>query len=172
MDVRSFAYNDKLDKQYRKVSNGLVVSGMGVVFFGLWSVIKVFAEISFGELDLFGFLMSGLEDTPEMRALMYAIFVAVILFVILLHYYIGRCAIQVGSGRKNRYLYIVLAAFLLYLNIMGFKQYFSTEIDVYGAQFDVTVASFFVDVANCATAMNLIVSSIIYYSLKKIAGEE
>lgn len=172
MDAKSFEYNDKLDMRYRKVSNSLVVSGMGIIFFGLWSVIKVFAEVAFGELDLMGFLMSDLEDTPQMRTLMYAIFVAVILFVILLHYYIGRCAIQVGTGRRKRYFYLLLAAFLLYLDITGFEQYFASEIDVYGTQFDVTVASFLVDVANCATVLNLIISSIIYYSLKKIAGEE
>ena len=171
VDIRAYEKNDKLDIRYRRISNSLVVSGLGVIFFGLWSVIKVFAEMALGELDLFGFLMSDLEDTWQMRLMMYAVFVAVIAFVVLLHYYIGLCAIRVGTGKKNRYLYLILAVFLLALDIFGFLPYFKAA-EMPQNQVDVTIASLFVDIANCAAVINLIMSSIIYYSLKKTVGED
>ncbi|MBE5826819.1 MAG: hypothetical protein E7307_09300 [Butyrivibrio sp.] len=170
MDAKSFEYNDKLDIHYRKVSNSLVVSGMGIIFFGLWSVIKVFTEIAFGQVNITEFLMSGLENTPRMRFLMFAVFAGVILFVIIFHYYVGSCAIRVGTGKKRHYLYIAFAIILLAVNIVGMEQYFSA--DPAYSQIDVTIASFLVDLANCATLINLVITSFLYYGLKKSAMEE
>ena len=170
MDAGSFERNDKLDIRYRKIGNGLVVSGMGIVFLGLWAVIRVFAQMALGQLNLMEFLMSGTDGSADTKALMITVFAMILILLIISHYYVGKCAIQVGIGKKNHYLYLLIVVFLLYLNLAGFKEYF--DPDFHPTQYDITIASFLVDVASSATFLNMIISSIIYYGMRKIAGED
>ena len=169
MDLSAFEGNDKLNRKRRAYGNHLTVSGLGIIFFGLWSVLKVFAEMAFGSLNLRSFLMEGIEDTTQMRAIMYGIFIALIVVILLLHYYIGKCAIQVGTGKRRRYLYLLLAVLLFVVNLSGFDKYWN--VNPYATQLDVTFASFLVDVANCVILINLVYTSIRFYQVSGKLGE-
>ncbi len=170
MDFSVYEGNDELNKKQRAYGNHLAVSGLGIIFFGLWSVVKVFAEMAFGSLNLRDFLMEGLEDTAQMRSLMYGIFIVIIIVILLLHYYIGICAIKVGTGRKKKYLYLLLAVLLLVVNLSSFEKYLNYETNI-DSQLDVTLASFLVDVANCVILINLVYTSIRYNQVRRRLGE-
>ena len=97
--------NDGLHLSLRKNCDILAVVGLGVIIFGIWSVIKT---VLFTALDQDGIRSAPLEGGWERIA--FWIIIGLVLAIDLgLRFYVGRSAISESRGRKKSGLYIALA---------------------------------------------------------------
>ena len=56
MNNKAAITRTELEQRERKYGNSLVVSGIAVIFFGFWSVLKIIEEIAIGKVDFFEML--------------------------------------------------------------------------------------------------------------------
>ncbi len=151
----------ELERRERKYGNSLVVSGIGVIFFGLWSVLKVIEELAIGDVDFFLMLLGEDASDPFSRVMIIIIFALVVLVMLIIHYRLGRAAILVGTGKKKKFFYLILAVFLFF-NIVGdFGRFYSANKDVTTMNpDDTTIAAFLVEVAFAFALLDMVISSI------------
>ncbi len=92
----------------RKYENKLIISGLGVILFGIWSVVK----------SLLSFILN--MNTDESYNVSMLVNVLIFLAIELaLRLYIGMSARSEGFGRKKRYAYIVLSVIISILSFVS-----------------------------------------------------
>ncbi len=177
------------EAKLRKNEHALVISGVGVIAFGIWSVIK--ATIYFilipmeqltktGERDVVVGLQSlGLTD----RGIGYLIAVS-ILFVLMLDFalrlYIGKAAVHDGRRlKKKRFTYVVLAIIVaasLTSNLVQRCILLSSEDALlWGAVMASANVSVIVDITSLLALIEMIVAAIMVRRLRRelgISGKE
>ena len=103
----------------RKYKHMLVISGMAVIAFGVWSIVKAAVFFLLNPISILGELYDQ-QTLEQIEALgmtergLDLIFFAVIFFMLLvdliLRVYVGRCAVIEGKTvRKKRVIYIIAA---------------------------------------------------------------
>lgn len=139
----------------RKYHNTLYVSGIIVVAFSFWGVIRSIAYL-FLSSD------SSLSDYKEMGEFKYAILIFALIIVIaadfLLRFYVGRCAIIEGHGKKRSIIYVVLAVLMVFSTVGCIILAIDTfnETDAKAS----TIISIVVDTTNAINMCELIYSAI------------
>ena len=129
----SLAGNDPLMNKLRKYESILVISGLGVVAFGLWSIIRAAIYYFLNPLDIRDYFSD--EDLAEMAAdgdangisfftdnmdvVMTTFIFAIMVIDLLLRIYIGLSARAYGRGRRRRGFFIVVAWILAILTLTG-----------------------------------------------------
>lgn len=107
-----------MEKKLRRSQVTLVTLGTGVILFGVWSVVKSLLYFRTG-------LFSDLDTQVEPELLPYiklAVVVIVALFVLAdlgIRLKIGRRARAEGMGRRQKNGYLILAALIVLVNIIG-----------------------------------------------------
>ena len=107
-----------MEKELRRKQVTLVTLGTGVILFGVWSVVK---SLLYFRTNLF----SDLDTQIEPKLLPYVKLVTVVivaLFVLAdlgIRLKIGRRARAEGMGRRQKNGYLVLAALIVLVNIIG-----------------------------------------------------
>ena len=105
----------------RRYKTELATAGIGYIFLGLWSVVKVVMSTFFGEMS-FDREFSDMEISPEDYLPVAIIYFFVIAFVtgflFLLHIYIGRGAIRASKGGKKKG-YLVITVVVMIFVIVG-----------------------------------------------------
>ncbi|WP_022759795.1 hypothetical protein [Butyrivibrio sp. AD3002] len=157
----------ELERRLRKYNNGLVVSGVGIIIFGIWTIIKAIEEIAFGDIDFFEFVTGGNTEIPFMKGIVTGILVLVIILILLWHLYVGGCAILVGRGKKDKKAFLFWAFFALILTFSGFNRFF---IETSSDPNDTTIAAFLTDVAFCFAILDMFVSYFLSAKTKKQLG--
>ena len=164
----------ELERLSRKYNNNLVISGIGIIFFGLWTALKV-PIITF---------LNGVDTTPytdvsdDDKVFFYIIFFTVLFLasalVFLIHYYVGHCAIVTGRQKKKKRFYLIIVFLLLLATIWGLPYYFKlleeTEEVVSQNVSDTTAVSIFVDLAFCMALFDLLFSSFKLRQINKKLG--
>ncbi len=143
-----------MDQKLLKSRNDLVVSGMGVIIFGIWSVIKT---IMYAILQ-----MRPAWDSIESELRLPVVIIAILFVVIicsvslLIRITIGRSAIREGKGGKSGKLYIALAWVVLTFDVIGAL----LDLLSFGRSGILdSLAVLAVDVTMIATLVNLLVSA-------------
>ena len=106
-----------MEKKLRRSQVTLVTLGTGVILFGVWSVVK---SLLYFRTNLFADLDTQVE--PELLPYMLATVVIVALFVLAdlgIRLKIGRRARAEGMGRRQKNGYLILAALIVLVNIIG-----------------------------------------------------
>ena len=106
-----------MEKELRRKQVTLVTLGTGVILFGVWSVVK---SLLYFRTNLFADLDTQAE--PELLPYMLATVVIVALFVLAdlgIRLKIGRRARAEGMGRRQKNGYLILAALIVLVNIIG-----------------------------------------------------
>ena len=106
-----------MEKELRRKQVTLVTLGTGVILFGVWSVVK---SLLYFRTNLFADLDTQVE--PELLPYMLATVVIVALFVLAdlgIRLKIGRRARAEGMGRRQKNGYLILAALIVLVNIIG-----------------------------------------------------
>ena len=106
-----------MEKKLRRSQVTLVTLGTGVILFGVWSVVK---SLLYYRTNLFADLDTQVE--PELLPYMLATVVIVALFVLAdlgIRLKIGRRARAEGMGRRQKNGYLILAALIVLVNIIG-----------------------------------------------------
>ena len=106
-----------MDEELRKVRSDLVLSGVGVMLFGVWAFLKIILYCLFAKNYVNQFLELG-GAGPEMRTLVILIWLFSAFLSMLIYLYIGFGAFREGrSGRLRRRGYRLLAGLELLMGI-------------------------------------------------------
>ena len=168
----------------RKYEHTLVISGVGVIAFGIWSIIKAVLYLILIPVDQ----LKELQTTDEVSAMRDIgltdrqtayIFAAVILFILvvdfMLRLYIGRSAFADGRRiRKKRLTYVVWAmivsAGLIATTVSRIVKLGAGEENVWR---DVTAAgnvSIIVDITSLLALIEMIIAAFMVRKLRKELG--
>lgn len=107
--------NSELQVQLRKNQNTLVVIGLGVIAFGIWSVIKSVLLNVFSGQPLEGIS----EEETAVKVIFWILLVGSLAIDLRLRFYVGLSAINEGRGRKKRKAYIVWAFFMAFMSALA-----------------------------------------------------
>ena len=147
-----------MDREQRKYQNTLIVTGGGVIAFGIWSLVRFMTYFLLNTRTMMELL--GLESREDV------IFVYLIVFIMLLidlavRVFVGRAAIMEGTGRKKGYVYIAAGVVLLmltatsvYNDFLTFSRSHNDVLDGYAATL-ADVTSMFILAEMLITAVRL-----------------
>ncbi len=172
------------DSKLRKYEYTMVISGAGVIAFGVWSVIKAVIVVISNSLGIFGefysekdmMQLNELGITEQGASLLVAVIVFLLLIIdLLMRLYIGlRAVAEARRLRKTRSAYIVLAVimglFLLIGLILRPFQYAqgTYEDDILDSAF----ASGIADMTSLLAITELVISAVMVRRLRKKAGRQ
>lgn len=168
----------EIKRKIKQYESNMVISGMGVIVFGLWSIIKLLISVIYGSQEsrneILG-LMEG-EDALYVNIIMALIIVILSIIIILIHGYIGIKSIRYGRGTKRNIFFLFIAFVLAVLTITGIPNYFkSADTGAYDFSKleDTVVASILVDLAFCYILFDIVYSAIrLAYFNKKMKEQE
>ena len=165
----------------RKYEHALVISGVGVIAFGLWSVIKAAIYFILIPLeptssvlmnnDLADLHKQGLTD----REIGYLIAAAILLSLLLdfaLRLYVGRSAFADGRRlTKKRFFYVIWAMFIaagLVSNLVTRSvQLYSGDEEFWGSAISAANVSVIVDITSLLALIEMIVAAIMVRRLRR-----
>lgn len=170
-------------RKLRKYEHSLVVSGLGIIIFGAWNIIKAVlffvmtpadqlaATMTAEQKESFGF--TGFSNT-NIALIMFVGILIGLLVSLAVRYYIGRTAIQEGRRiRRRSRLYIILAILLsmslAYSIVRGAYIKLTGVQDATLGVFEHTSVSVFVDITSLLCLIEMIISAIMVRRLRKEA---
>ena len=106
-----------MERDLRKWKSRLVTTGKLTIVFCLWNIIKTF-------INLF---LSNSNDTnvdPKITFILNIVVFVIMVFIVLIHLFVGFSAISEGKGKKTRYVYLVVAFIMAIINIVDIIYYF------------------------------------------------
>ena len=177
--------NDPMEIRYRKYAYNMVIGGLAVIAFGVWSVIKTVLYLTLQGMDPEGLLEEAFAaDFAQWNALQMRIFnvvlagiiIMVLIFDLLARLYVGRSAIIDAQRKKKKSpLYIILSAYMGFTLLIGlFTGQRTVELDA-ASQYvkHAITASGIVDVTSFLAFLELTCSSVAARRLRaKIAAKE
>ena len=106
--MSSLVNNDPASVKMRRNRGTLSVAGLGVMAFGLWSVVKFVMECLIGQIR--EDLVNTYSDTGTILAwIVIIVVVHLILTDVILRYIVGRCAWRESRGLRQGCWYLILA---------------------------------------------------------------
>lgn len=174
-----------MQRQLRRWQNTLVISGMAVVLFGVWSVIKVVLYFTIGQSELKKMMkwdtlgwdtLEGIIDpaVAEVLVLCFVFFFMIVACAIALavRIYIGRSARAEGMGRKKGRVYLVVAAVVMLYDIFSVFSGVNVLRAANASVLD-TVVSMLVDATSAFNLGEMIVAAVWVKRLtKELSGQE
>ena len=152
-----------MERQLRKNQDTLYISGMAVIAFGLWSIVKGILS----SLAADGYLATiGLD--PENKALLVATFVLLALILaagIFVRIKVGIGAVNEARGDKRGYGYIIVAACLFIPSSAAGIFSYVTE----NAMTSANIVAILVEATSMAATIEMIVSAL---KVKKLTREK
>lgn len=175
--------NSKLEVSLRKHENTLTVSGLAVVAFGLWEIVKVAIMVTL-QPEYFDFIMEPLKEDPAIKELVpYAATLSVILIAIFYGIYIGlrlfifRRANAVGRRKSDKTGFVVwailcsistLVSFMMNVSDMIAVMMGAVEVDIY----DEGIITILLDLTSLLVMLDLVISGISVRVLRKKIKQE
>ena len=159
------------ESELRKHQHTMVSVGTGIMFFGLWSVVKTILYFLLN--DTIKDTVNQVEDmdNPESIAVVYAIAWALVLFLVLLdlclRWNIGRTVREYGMGIRDKIgiLFYVALVIVILIDIVevGLEifEYTSADVDL----IDNTV-TLLVDMTSLITLFELIAAIFLMYKIR------
>ena len=147
----------------RRYQNLLTVSGLGVIIFGLWSVLKTFLLL-FMRDEVSGVLPSD----PLTRAMTLATIGALLLIDIVIRLFVGISARAEGFGKKKGYAYIVFAVLMVITSTTALVMAF---FDASYKSITELIVAVIVEVTSLIVTIELLVAAFTVKKLKKELGE-
>lgn len=146
-------------KTLRKYQNTLVFTGMSVIVFGIWSLLKTLYLLLFDPTYVDGTNMNRL-----------AISIAIIIVTLLdlaMRYYIGRKAITIGMDRpvKKPRMYLVIAIIDTIILLTGFILSVTSSYS-YSEHVARNLAGFLVDLTSIVIMVEMIIAGFKVRQLK------
>ncbi len=120
-------HNSAETVKLRRYRASLVTDGIGIITFGLWSIIKSLLSFLMQPSD---FELPNNERIPDPAEILIIIVVAVIIVLIFvaiilgIHLYVGLSSYKEGRNGKKGSFYLVAAGLMAFLNCLGMTLYF------------------------------------------------
>lgn len=160
-----------MQRELRKYENSLSVSGLVVILFGLWSVLKLGLRLVFSTLGL----MNTAEDTivdPEIQKGFLYLAIAILAVLILelgLRLYIGLTARAESRGKKKTVVYLIIAVLLAAYSVYSLVALIRSFAAV---DFFESLVSVLVELSGLFALAELIFSAIKVKQIRKKMEEE
>ena len=159
-----------LKKKIKKCESDILICGLGVMVFGLWSVLKFIIEMLYGNLD---YLEEINEGDPQIRVLvMLGVAFFVSAFILGIHTYIALKAFRYVNGPRRKKGFLVLVVILAIVTAINIPDYFRNDAGKFIID-DTIVAAALVDVTLFYILCDLVYSAIrlAVFNKKMIQGE-
>ena len=151
-----------MDAKIRKTEINLITLGTGVIFFGVWTLVK--SLVSFFLLDTE--LHENLSE--EMIAFTIITFWALIAVSFILNFYVGVSARALGKGKNKSSFFLVVAGIIVFFrSILVLLEIIAAIFD-HGDSINLIITAF-IDITTIVFLVELMVYSI---RLKKIRKAE
>lgn len=146
----------------RRYQNLLMISGLGVIAFGLWTILKTILLLFVKE--------NTLAELPDSLARVIFIVVLVVVLAVdfLFRLFIGLSARAEGQGKKKGYAYIVFAILLAIFSLASVVLIF---FDVGETSILELTVSVIVEVTSLIVVIELLVAAFTVKKLRKELGE-
>lgn len=151
------------ERKMRRYQNLLTVSGLGVIIFGLWSVLKTILLLFMKEG-----ILSEIPDDTFVRVMFFLILGGILLVDVLIRLYVGLSARAEGFGKKKGYGYVVIAILMALASLASLVLIFfdSNEQSIWELIVSVTV-----EATSLVVTIELLVAAFTVKKLKKETGE-
>lgn len=149
---------------YRRYKDKVIICGMGVIIFGIWSVIKTYMMFLFSINELY---VDGTAPETTEEKIFALIFVTVFsILVFSLHFYVGITAMKEAADPKNKKIFLFLGGLLFILALISVPSYFTQSYS--GVVTDTDVASAISDFILCVVLGQMLIYLL---RMKKIIKE-
>lgn len=172
-----------MEKKLRKNQNNLTILGIGVILFGLWTVVKILLQYTLDRAqvrEMVNSIKTGMNGKNGFQVtdgfIIFFILILTLLFllvIVCLRLYIGISAINEGLGRKKGkgVLYLIVAAIMAISNgisvygiIMSFTEFsgnFNTVFDKASALvIDASSLIILIEMINASIKVKLLTSKL------------
>ena len=151
------------ERKMRRYQNLLTVSGLGVIIFGLWSVLKTILLLFMKEG-----ILSEIPDDTLVRVMFFLILGGILLVDVLIRLYVGLSARAEGFGKKKGYGYVVIAILMALASLTSLVLIFfdSNEQSIWEL-----IVSVIVEATSLVVTIELLVAAFTVKKLKKETGE-
>ena len=151
-----------MDAKIRKTEINLITLGTGVIFFGVWTLVK--SLVSFFLLDTE--ISENLSD--EMFIFTIITFWSLIAISFLLNFYVGLSARALGKGKNKSSFFLVVAGIIVFFRSILVVLEIIAAIFDHGDSINLLISAF-IDITTIVFLVELMVYSI---RLKKIRKAE
>ena len=157
------------EEKLTKLKHTVYISGIGVILYGLWSILKVFISYITGD-DVFGLedIEFDIEYISFQKSFLVILMCVIIVVLMVLHYYVGKKAMEVGRYNSKKRFFLIPAVCLLIFYISCVPDSIANMFEDL-TDLDILLVSFMVDVGLIVLMIEMIISIIkISYLEKKI----
>lgn len=151
------------ERKMRRYQNLLTVSGLGVIIFGLWSVLKTILLLFMKEG-----ILSEIPDDTFVRVMFFLILGGILLVDVLIRLYVGLSARAEGFGKKKGYGYVVIAILMALASLTSLVLIF---FDTNEQSLWELIVSVIVEATSLVVTIELLVAAFTVKKLKKELGE-
>ncbi len=154
-----------MQKELRKNQDTLIVTGLGVIFFAFWNIVKtvMFLLLCQDKIkDLTEPLLS-MYSLPEQKLFFNVIFYSLITIAEIISFcftmYIGLSARAEGMGGSRSCIYLVLSFFLVFFNL-GLIYYNILFFDIHFEYLSDEIMAIIFELSSFFTLLQMIISAI------------
>lgn len=151
------------ERKMRRYQNLLTVSGLGVIIFGLWSVLKSILLLFMKEG-----ILSEIPDDTFVRVMFFVILGGILLVDVLIRLYVGLSARAEGFGKKKGYAYVFIAILMALASVASLVLIF---FDTNDQSIGELIVSVIVEATSLVVTIELLVAAFTVKKLKKELGE-
>ena len=151
------------ERKMRRYQNLLTVSGLGVIIFGLWSVLKTILLLFMKEG-----ILSEIPDDTFVRVMFFLILGGILLVDVLIRLYVGLSARAEGFGKKKGYGYVIIAILMALASLTSLVLIF---FDTNEQSIWELIVSVIVEATSLVVTIELLVAAFTVKKLKKEMGE-
>lgn len=151
------------ERKMRRYQNLLTVSGLGVIIFGLWSVLKTILLLFMKEG-----ILSEIPDDTFVRVMFFLILGGILLVDVLIRLYVGLSARAEGFGKKKGYGYVIIAILMALASLTSLVLIF---FDTNEQSIWELIVSVIVEATSLVVTIELLVAAFTVKKLKKELGE-
>ncbi len=118
----------EIKKNIKRCQSNIKITGLGVLVFGLWNVLKFIIQIIYGSIDI-ARQLSEIELDPEIDPIIvplatFFLILFVSLVIIVTHCFIGLRAIGYGRGVRKKWGFLIFAGIIAVITAIGIPGYF------------------------------------------------
>ena len=154
----------------RKYINLLSISGIAVIAFGIWSVLKLLIFFLLNKDIIMSEIEELIEDTDTSTSAVLVAAIILMLISLTLHCIIGFSARSEARGKKKGYFYLILTAVIFILSLISFIQ--TSLSPTSEDNLDTIVSGGLIDLTMLFAFFEVILNSVRIKKLRKKADQE
>lgn len=163
-----------MEKKLRRYRNSLVTNGIGIITFGLWSMIKFIMSTVMQPIEFDDSVNDEMTE-PIIKIIAIVIVAAIVVIILTIifavHFYIGLSAYREGINGKKGSFYLVTAGIMALIMCMTMTVYFVPQDDTNSFTLS-SIAAFFIDLTTIIILVDMIYAALMSRRLaKKLESE-